>query len=81
MAILEYKFDEEGNTTQIVVGFQTYANNENLNARINLTIEDIKGVNNNWDFENITKDRAEIVARRKLQAWVRVEKEEAETEE
>lgn len=74
MNILEYRFDEEGNTKQIVVGFQTYTSHDNLNARINLTIEDIKSVNEAWDFDNLTQDRCEAVARRKLQAWVRIQK-------
>jgi len=74
MSIIEYRFDEEGETTQIVVGFQTYRGADNFNARLNLTIEDIQGVNEAWSFTNLTQERAEIVARRKLRAWVMVEK-------
>lgn len=87
MSIIEYRFDEEGNTTQVVVGFQTYSGRDNLNARLNLTLGDIQEVNSNWNFSNLTQERAEVVARRKLQAWVRVEKpadepvEEPEAEE
>lgn len=74
MSVLEYRFIETGDTEQVVVGFQTYSGQDNLNARLNLTIEDINGVNVGWNFDNLTQERAEIVARRKLQAWVRVEK-------
>ena len=80
MNIIEYRFDEEGETTQIVVGFQTYRGSDNFNARLNLTIEDIQEVNEAWTFKNITQERAEIVARRKLRAWVMVEKEDKEDE-
>ena len=80
MSIIEYRFDEEGETTQIVVGFQTYRGADNFNARLNLTLEDIQGVNEAWNFTNITQERAEIVARRKLRAWVMVEKEDKEDE-
>lgn len=76
MNILEYRFDDQGNTTQIIVGFQAYGGTDNLNARLNITIEDIKSINPNWDFHNLIKDRAEVVARRKLRDWVMTEKTE-----
>lgn len=81
--IVEYRFDEEGETTQIVVGFQTYRGADNFNARLNLKIEDIQEVNEAWNFTNLTQERAEVVARRKLRAWVMVEREveEEDTEE
>ena len=79
--IVEYRFDEEGETTQIVVGFQTYRGADNFNARLNLKIEDIQEVSEAWNFTNLTQKRAEVVARRKLRAWVQVEKENEEEDE
>lgn len=76
MSIIEYRFDEEGETTQIVVGFQTYRGADNFNARLNLKIEDIQEVNEAWTFANLTQDRAELVARRKLRDWVMLERPE-----
>lgn len=75
MNIIEYRFDEEGNITSVVVGFQTYTIDDNMNARLAIEISDIKGVNPAWDFKNLTQERAEAVARRKLRDWVMTEKE------
>lgn len=81
MNIIEYRFNEAGETEQVVVGFQTYSGRDNLNARLNLTIDDIKAINKAWDFQNLNQQRAELVARRKLRDWVMTEKEEPAPEE
>ena len=84
MNIIEYRFDEEGNTEQVVVGFQTYSGPDSFSARLNISIDDIKASNPAWTFANLTQDRAELVARRKLRDWVMLERpeepEEPETE-
>ena len=84
MQILEYRFNDEGITEQIIIAFQHYQGNEQVNARVTLTDEYIKEQNPNLTLDSMTKEQIENHARRKLRDWIstpRPEETEPEVEE
>ena len=85
MQILEYRFNEEGITEQIIVAFQHYQGNEQINIRVSLDQEYVTSVNPKWALDSINKDAIENLARRKIRDWVTmarpVEPEAPEVEE
>lgn len=83
MNILEYRFDDEGHTQQIVVAFQTYQGNEQLNARVSLNEEYVQSINENVTLRTMNQQQIENFARRKLRDWINIERstEEEATEE
>ena len=84
MQILEYRFNEEGITEQIVVAFQHYQGNEQINVRVSLDQEYVTSVNPKWVLDSLNKDTIESLARRKVREWIlidRPEVPEVDTEE
>ena len=70
MIILEYKFNDQGFTEQIIIAFQHYQGNEQFNARISLTDEYIKKQNPNLTLDSLSKEQIEAHGRRKLRDWI-----------
>ena len=70
MIILEYKFNDQGVTEQIIIAFQHYQGNEQFNARVSLTDEYIKGINENLELDRLNKAQIEQYARLKLRDWI-----------
>ena len=80
MQVLEYRFSEAGITEQIIIAFQHYQGNEQVNARVNLTDEYIKKQNPNLSLDSLTKEQIETHGRRKLRDWISTPRPEAEPE-
>ena len=80
MQILEYRFNDEGITQQIIIAFQHYQGNEQFNARVSLTDEYIKKQNPNLSLDSLTKEQIETHGRRKLRDWISTPRPEAEAE-
>ena len=76
MQVLEYRFSDAGITEQIVVAFQHYQGNEQLNARVNLTQEYVEGINDKLTLDRMNKAQIEKFARFKLRDWILTERPE-----
>ena len=70
MVVLEHRFNDEGNTSQIIVAFQHYQGNEQFNARISLTEEYVKGIDSNLELDRLNKSQIEQYARLRLRDWI-----------
>lgn len=70
MQILEYRFNDEGITQQIIIAFQHYQGNEQFNARVSLTQEYVSSINENLVLDSMNKEQIENFARRKLRDWI-----------
>ena len=70
MIILEYKFNDQGVTEQIIIAFQHYQGNEQFNARVSLTQEYVKSINENAELDRMNKAQIEQYARLKLRDWI-----------
>ena len=85
MQILEYRFNDEGLTQQIIIAFQHYQGNEQINARVTLDQEYVTSVNPKLALDSMTKEQIETFARRKIRDWVTMARpevpEEPEVEE
>ena len=85
MSILEYRFSDEGITEQIIIAFQHYQGNEQVNARVNLTDEYVKDINAKLELDRLNKAQIEQYARLKLRDWIMTSRpepiEEPEVEE
>ena len=80
MQVLEYRFDDNGKTQQIIIAFQHYQGNEQFNARVNLTDAYVKEINENLELDTLNKEQIENFARRKMRDWVMVTRPEPEEE-
>ena len=85
MQILEYRFNDEGITQQIIIAFQHYQGNEQFNARVSLTQEYVRSVNDKLTLDRMNKSQIEQYARLKLRDWIMTNRpeptEEPEVEE
>lgn len=81
MNILEYQFNDDGITEQIIVAFRHYQGNEQFNARVSLDQEYVQGINENLELDRMNKAQIEQFARIKLRDWILTEREEEETVE
>ena len=81
MSALEYRFDDEGITEQIILAFQHYQGNEQFNARVSLTQEYVTSINENVELDRMNKAQIENFARRKLRDWILTDRPEEPTEE
>ena len=70
MQILEYRFNDEGATEQIIVAFQHYQGDEQFNARVSLTEEYVKGINDKLTLDRMNKSQIEQYARFRLRDWI-----------
>ena len=70
MQILEYRFNDEGLTQQIIIAFQHYQGNEQFNARVSLNQEYVTSQNPNLELDSMNKEQIENYARRKLRDWI-----------
>lgn len=73
MSILEYRFDENGVTTSVVVQFSRYDGGQTFNVTVELTQDFIHSINPNVDMEKMNKVTADAFARRKIKEWVDVD--------
>lgn len=80
MQILEYRFNNEGITEQIIIAFQHYQGNEQFNARVSLTGEYVKGINENLELDRLNKAQIEQYARLKLRDWIMTSRPEEDEE-
>lgn len=70
MNILEYRFNDDGITKQIIVAFQSYQGSETFNARVSLDQEFVSGINSNLEIDRLSKAQIEQYARIKLRGWI-----------
>ena len=70
MVILEYKFNDQGVTEQIIIAFQHYQGNEQFNARVSLDQEYVQSINENLKLDSMNKEQIENFARRKSRDWI-----------
>ena len=70
MQVLEYRFSDAGITEQIIIAFQHYQGNENINARVSLDQEYVKSINESVDLDRMNKSQIEQFARAKLRDWI-----------
>ena len=70
MQILEYRFNDEGITEQIIIAFQHYRGNEQINVRIALDQEYVDSQNPDLKLDSMNKDTIENFARRKIRDWI-----------
>ena len=70
MNVLEYRFNDEGITQQIIIALQHYQGNEQINARISLDQEYVFSINENLVLDSMNKEQIESFARRKLRDWI-----------
>lgn len=82
MGMLEYRFDDKGNATSVVVQLNVYdqSSRDTFNATIELTEKFVKSINPDVDLDKLTKDQADIFARRKINDWVNVKPKMVEDE-
>jgi len=80
MHVLEYRFNDDGITEQIIVAFQTYQGNEQVNARVSLNDEYVKSINENVELDRMNKAQIEQFARVKLRDWILTDRPEEDEE-
>lgn len=61
---IQYNLNDNGETQSIAATFESYANNENVNAKIALTADDIT------DLDNTGRKDIETAARKKLVSYI-----------
>lgn len=81
MQILEYRFNEEGLTQQIIIAFQHYQGNEQINVRIALDQAYVDSQNPALKLDSMNKDTIENFARRKIRDWILTARPEEPVEE
>lgn len=70
MNILEYRFNDEGITEQIIIAIQHYQGNEQFNARVSLDQAYVQSINESLKLDSMNKEQIESFARRKLRDWI-----------
>ena len=80
MVILEYKFNDQGVTEQIIIAFQHYQGNVQFNARVSLDEEYVQSINDKLTLDRMNKSQIEQFARLKLRDWIMTSRPE-QTEE
>lgn len=70
MSVLQYNFDDNGETTDVQVAFSTYTGIENFSARVVLTNEYVQSINENVSLDTMNKEQIDNFARRYLRDWV-----------
>ena len=70
MNILEYRFDDNGITEQIIIAFQYYQGDEQFNARVSLDQEYVQSINDKLTLDRMNKAQIESFARVKLRDWI-----------
>ena len=70
MVILEYRFNDEGITEQIIIALQHYQGNEQFNARVSLDQEYVQSINDKLTLDRMNKSQIEQYARLKLRDWI-----------
>lgn len=78
---LQYEFNDQGETNEITVSFNTYEGGERFNVQVILTPEYVKSANENLTLDNMNKDQCDNLARRKIREWINVEEPQEETPE
>ena len=81
MQILEYRFNDEGITEQIIIALQHYQGNEQFNARVSLDQEYVQSINDKLTLDRMNKSQIEQFARAKLRDWILTPRPEPEVEE
>lgn len=76
MTILEYRFNETGETTEVRVAFNSFQGETSLSAQITLTEEYVKGINDKLDLDRMNKSQIETYARRYVRDWIMTNKPE-----
>jgi len=70
---LKFSFDDQGNTTQISVSYNTFNEGERFNAQVILTEDYVKSANDNLTLDNMNKEQCDNLARRRLREWLNVD--------
>lgn len=63
---IDYRFDQEDNTTAVLVSFSGYENSNSLNTTVEITPEDMT---ENKTLDDLTKKQATAKAKEKIKAW------------
>jgi len=70
---LKFSFDDQGNTTQISVSYNTFNEGERFNAQVILTNDYVQSANENLTLDNMSKTQCDNLARRRLREWLNVD--------
>jgi len=70
---LKFSFDDQGNTTQITVSYNTFNEGERFNAQVILTNDYVQSANENLTLDNMSKTQCDNIARRRIREWINVE--------
>lgn len=63
---MDYRFDQDDNTTAVLVSFSGYENSNSLNTTVEITPEDMA---ENKTLDDLTKKQATAKAKEKIKAW------------
>lgn len=63
---MDYRFDQEDNTTAVLVSFSGYENSNSINTTVEITPEDMA---ENKTLDDLTKKQATTKAKEKIKAW------------
>lgn len=74
MSVLEYRFDDMGNTIAIIVSFNVYDNENSFNSNVKLTEENVNRLNPALELDKMNKNQCDTIARRILKEWVDVKR-------
>lgn len=81
MNVLEYRFNEEGITTEIVVAFERFQGNQRFSSRVNLTQDYVSGIREDLDLNRLNMQQIEQYARLKLRDWILTQRPSGEPED
>jgi len=70
---LQYAFNDQGETTEITVSFNTFNEGERFNGQVILTEDYVKSANENLTLDNMSKTQCDNLARRRLKEWLNVD--------
>lgn len=63
---IDYRFDQEDNTTAVLVSFSGYDNSNAINTTVELTPSDMT---ENKTLDDLTKKQATTKAKEKIKTW------------
>lgn len=63
---IDYRFDQDDNTTAVLVSFSGYDNSNSINATVELTSNDMT---DGKSLDDLTKKQASAKAKEKIKAW------------
>lgn len=74
MSVIQHSFDEQGDTIEIQVSYAIYEGAENFSARVVLSNDYLKTIDETLKIENLSQEEIDMYARRYLHEWLKKEK-------